>query len=67
MSDRNPDAVLDSILNAFNTHRQRATYGVVAALVGHPARSLPGGRPRNARRSWIVSKDSGLPTGYTPE
>lgn len=66
MLHRNPDAVLDSVLNALNAHSQRAMYGAVAAPVGRPARLLLGGRPRDARYSWIVSKDSGFPAAIRP-
>ena len=55
---------LDGILAALNHHRQRATYGAVAALVGQTPRLLMHGRPRAQANSWIVSKSSGRPTGY---
>ena len=56
---------LDGILAALNQHRQRATYSAVAALVGQTPRLLMHGKPRAQDNSWIVSKTTGRPTGYT--
>ncbi len=56
---------LDRILDALDAHRQRATYGAVGELLGRPARSVLLGRPRTPRHSWVVRKDTGLPTGYS--
>lgn len=56
---------LDNILSTLHQHRQRATYGAVAALVGQTPRLLMHGKPRARDNSWIVSKTSGRPTGYT--
>lgn len=55
---------LDDVLSALNQHRQRATYSAVAALVGQTPRSLMHGKPRAQTNSWIVSKQSGRPSGY---
>jgi hypothetical protein len=55
---------LDEILSALNSHQQRATYSAVAALVGETPRSLMRGKPREPGNSWIVSKNTGRPTGY---
>lgn len=55
---------LKSILELLNEHHQRATYGAVAGLVGGIARGLMQGRPKDQLHSWIVSQDTGLPTGY---
>jgi hypothetical protein len=59
------DHHLDGILAALNQHQQRATYSAVAALVGQTPRLLMHGRPREQSNSWIVSKTTGRPTGYS--
>ena len=56
---------LDGILSALNQHQQRATYSAVAALVGESPRLLMHGRTREQGNSWIVSKNTGRPTGYS--
>ena len=58
---------LDQIIDLLDQRGQRATYGAVARLVGHTPRSLLKGRDRGRRYSWIVNRESGLPTGYTDE
>ena len=58
---------IDSILDQLETFHQRATYGAVAGVVDSSPRSLMIGRERNQQSSWIVSRQTGLPTGYTPE
>ena len=55
---------LDQIVELLDQHGQRATYGAVARLVGHSPRSLLKGRDRGRRYSWIVNRETGLPTGY---
>ena len=55
---------LDSILDQLDRHHQRATYGAVAALVDTSPRSLMAGRDRDPQSSWIVSRQTGMPTGY---
>ncbi|MEP6731799.1 MAG: hypothetical protein ABJE10_14225 [bacterium] len=60
------DQKLDAILDALERGRQRATYGAVASRVNRPQRFLMRGRPCDHRHSWIVSKATGLPTGYGP-
>jgi hypothetical protein len=57
---------MDRILDALDHGRQRATYGAVAAVVGESPRVLMKGRSRDTRHSWVVSKTTGLPTGYAP-
>jgi hypothetical protein len=57
----------ERIIDALHRGRQRATYGAVAALIGRPTYFLMAGCPRDHRHSWIVNKQSGLPTGYHPE
>jgi hypothetical protein len=56
---------LDGVLAALNRHHQRATYSAVAALVGESPRMLMHGRPREQASSWIVSKATGVPSGYS--
>ena len=58
---------LDQIVDLLDQHAQRATYGAVARLVGHSPRSLLKGRDRGRKYSWIVNRETGLPTGYTPD
>ena len=55
---------LDRIIDLLDQHGQRATYGAVARLVGHSPRSLLKGRDRGKRHSWIVNRETGLPSGY---
>ncbi len=55
---------LDSVVERLNKHRQRATYGAVAALVGGSPRSLMSGRNKCSADSWVVAKANGLPSGY---
>ena len=57
---------LDTIVQALNAGRQRATYGAIAGILGSPAQALMSGRERNPLNSWVVNQDSGLPTGYEP-
>ena len=61
------DLTIDEILNALDDGRQRATYGAVAALLGTSPRTLMVGRQRDQRHSWVVSRKTGEPTGYSPE
>ncbi|MEO7083758.1 MAG: hypothetical protein ABI442_14920 [Gemmatimonadaceae bacterium] len=58
---------LDQIIDALDRGHQRATYGAVAALIGHAPRTLMKGHDRNQRHSWIVSQKTGEPTGYEPD
>lgn len=58
---------IDSILDELGTFHQRATYGAVAGVLDLSPRSLMVGRDRDPRSSWIVSRQTGMPTGYTPE
>jgi hypothetical protein len=55
---------LESILELLQRHRQRATYGAVAALVGRTPRNLMQGLPRDWLHSWVVNQDTGLPSEY---
>jgi hypothetical protein len=58
---------LDEIIDQLDQHGQRATYGAVARLLGHSPRSLLKGRERGRRFSWIVNRETGLPTGYNDD
>jgi hypothetical protein len=62
-----PANTLDSILDQLEQFRQRATYGSVAKLLNRPPRNLMAGRDRDPHSSWIVSRDTGMPTGYSDE
>jgi len=55
---------LDQVLDALEAHRQRATYGAVAGLLGKSPRTLMQGRERDMRHSWVVRRETGQPTGY---
>ena len=57
---------LDQILDALQHARQRATYGAVASVLAAAPRTLMKNRDRDQRHSWVVSRKSGLPTGYEP-
>jgi len=58
---------LDSILDQLNQFHQRATYGAVAGVVNSSPRSLMSGRDRDRRSSWVVSRESGQPSGYADD
>ena len=55
---------LDQILDLLDRFHQRATYEAVAELIDKPPHYLRNGRPRDPRNSWIVDRDTWLPTGY---
>ena len=59
-----PPPDIDAIIEHLARHRQRATYGALAGLVGGVARSVMGRHPRTPRNSWVVSAATGEPTGY---
>jgi hypothetical protein len=56
---------VEVVVDRLHKHGQRASYAAVGGLVGLPARSVMTGRPKNPRNSWVVSKGTGLPSGYT--
>jgi hypothetical protein len=62
---------LEGIVHQLDAHKQRATYGAVAELVGVLPRGLMSGRPKTPRYSWVVAASSGtvsrrsFPTGYS--
>lgn len=55
---------LSDVLSDLNRFHQRATYGAVGGLVGQPPMYLMNGRPRDAYNSWVVSKETRLPSKY---
>ena len=55
---------LTHVLFALEAARTRATYGAVAGHLSVTPRFLMTGRPRDPLHSWVVSKATGLPTGY---
>jgi hypothetical protein len=55
---------LDSIIDTLDRHHQRATYGAIAALLGTSQRSLMQRKTKHARNSWVVNKETHLPTDY---
>jgi hypothetical protein len=57
---------LPAILAFLNAAQVRATYGAVGEALGIPARAM-GARlgPHSIEASWIVSAETGLPTGYS--
>ncbi len=59
-----PELTLEEMVDRLDRHRQRATYGAVAGVLGRPATFLMGGIPRSPRYSWVVNKATGEPTGY---
>ena len=61
------DASLSEIIRFLNDQRVRATYGAVAEVLGVIPRSMGarlGGRAHVEEASWVVSKETGLPTDY---
>lgn len=62
------DPLLAEIIRFLSEHRIRATYGAVAERLGVLPISM-GARigPHTLEASWIVSGDTGLPTGYAPD
>lgn len=54
------------VIDLLASHRQRATYAAVGAVVGLPPMSVMWGLPKNPLNSWVVSARDHRPTGYTP-
>jgi len=71
VSSGNAGLSLDGIVHELDAHKQRATYGAVAALVGVLPRGLMAGQPKTPRYSWVVAATTGtdsrrgFPTGYS--
>jgi hypothetical protein len=59
---------LPEILRFLNEEQVRVTYGAVGEVLGVIPRAM-GTRlgPHTRERSWIVSADTGLPTGYSQD
>jgi hypothetical protein len=61
---------LDEVVSKLNEHKQRATYGAVAGILGVSPRGLMSGRERDQKHSWVVAASGphrGGPTGYKSE
>ena len=58
---------LDGALETLELQRQRATYDAVAGVVGSTPQNVMKGRPRTPQNSWVVNKDTLMPTGYSTE
>jgi hypothetical protein len=61
------DPKLADVVRFLNDNRVKATYGAVAELLG--VRPISMGRrlgQRHREASWIVSAQTGRPTGYEP-
>ena len=59
------DQNLNRLVETLERKRQRATYGAVAGVVGGIARSVMKGRDKSPRNSFVVTKKTRLPSGYT--
>ena len=62
------DRKIEDILRYLNVERVRATYGAVGGVIGVPAQSVGQylGKPL-PEASWVVRKDTKMPTGYSAE
>ena len=58
---------LTPILIALERAKTRATYGAIAKRLNAVPFFLMSGRPRDPLHSWVVSAQTGLPTGYGPD
>ena len=58
---------LDTIVRCLAQHRQRATYGAVAAVLGvrSSGAGVMRGRPQDHLNSWVVSQKEHRPTKYS--
>ena len=59
-----PTDPLTDVLLALDAAKQRATYGAVAGHLDVPPMFLMRDRPRDPLHSWVVNKQTGLPSGY---
>ncbi len=58
--------MIGKVVDQLNALKVRATYGAVAELIGvHPRQIGQMLGDRCSRNSWIVSAQTGMPTGYT--
>jgi hypothetical protein len=62
--DREIGLTREQILERLERHRQRATYGAVAGLLGRDPQTLFNGCGFSTRNSWVVSAANGEPTKY---
>lgn len=60
----NVPQTLDEMCERLERHRQRATYGAVAAILGLNPYSMFVGYPFTPRYSWVVAKETGIPSKY---
>lgn len=59
------DPGLEKIIDFLNRERIRATYAAVGEVLGLPPVTVEGMLgDRRPEVSWVVSSDTGLPTGY---
>ena len=58
--------MIEEVLNFLNKHEIRATYEAVGEVMGTNPQSILLG-DRRSRASWVVSKRTEDPTGYTAE
>ena len=61
------DERLHRLVQILATHRQRATYGAVGKLLGRHPRSVMRGQTKCQEYSWIVAKNTKMPTGYAED
>ena len=57
---------LDQIVTILERHKQPATYGAVGGVVGMHHKFVMKGRERNHRNSWVINKQTRVPSGYKP-
>ena len=62
--DCNAALELEAIAAVLCATKQRATYGAVAGVLNLSPKGLMNDRPKLPKYSWIVSADTGAPTGY---
>jgi hypothetical protein len=60
------DLLVDTI-GWLQHHRQAATYGALAGVIGGSPKPVMADLPRSFRNSWIVDPETKRPTGYDPE
>lgn len=61
------ETVLEDTVARLHRHGQAATYGAVAGVVRGYHRTMMQGRAHNHLNSWVVNKNSRVPTGYDPD
>ena len=58
---------LEDVIELLDRYQQRATYSAVAGVTGGSPRSQMSPFPRSPRYSWVVAKDTLLPSAYRSE